>query len=441
LLMAGALGTSAMYRATVMRDVTDNLDGDLRQLIVTAEVDAATGTIELKEPGDARYDQTFSGRYWLVARVEDTGLTELARSASLYDETLMPTPEQVQAMVEAQGAILSQSGAGPTGESLFMRGRVVALDEVAAPLLFLTAIDVRPVGQDVRAFAATVVAAVSLLALLLMAGVFFQVRWGLAPLNRLRSDIEDIQKARRARLQSDVPREVEPLAAALNALIIDNAQSVERARDRAGNLAHGLKTPLAILHNALEEESDPTRRKLIADQLRAMQDIIERHLRSARASATARLPDQLTDLDETLLRLRRAVARMHGDKPPPQLGEPSGISLAVAQHDLDDILGNLLDNAMKYGAHRVEVGVENDEHRCVIHIDDDGPGLTRQERAQALQRGLRLDETAKGSGLGLAIVQELVEAYRGALTLSESPIGGLRVTVRLPLTAAPLRVD
>lgn len=431
LLIAMGFGSSQMYRASVMRDVDDRLDGDLRALVNSAERLEGNEGLSLREPGDPRYGQTFSGRYWVVLSQGADGWQEIARSASLYDESLRPAAEEIREVIALQGAVVSLTGVGPTDEPLYIRARAVALGEAAEPLVFMAAVNERPIREDVRSFATAVALFILALAALLIITVFFQVRWGLAPLNRLRAEINDIQSGRRRQLSGQVPREVEPLADALNGLIANNRESVERARDRAGNLAHGLKTPLTVMRNALAQEQDPARRDLFDAQLTSMGDIIERHLRTARASATARTPDARTELAPAVARLTGTLRKMYPDRD--LIIDTIGLTGAVqvAPHDLDDILGNLLDNAMKWASNRIEITATRSDRRWVLHIDDDGQGLDEQSRRDVLQRGRRLDEDMAGSGLGLAIVKELVEAYDGRFSLAASPLGGLRAEIVL----------
>jgi signal transduction histidine kinase len=432
LLASAGFGAARLYGATVMRDVNDRLDGDLRALVSAAEIGIDGRGVDVTGPPDPRYTQTFSGRYWAVWRQSEAGLQGLARSASFYDETLSLDREAAEMILTAQGEVMPLRLAGPTGEPLYLRMRAIALNRSEQRLVFAVALDERPIRQDIRDFTTATLSIVGLLALVLMVTVFLQVRWGLAPLGRMRAEIDAIRSGERTLIDGPVPREVAPLVVALNELIRTHQRSVETARDQAGNLAHGLKTPLSIMRNAIAKDHDEDRKRLFSQQIDAMQASIDRHLRLARAQASARHGDSVTALNEAAEKLARVVGRIYPDKAAALVVEvPSG-SVRVERHDLDDMLGNLLDNAMKWSEAQVRLRAQRCGHDWEVTVEDDGPGLKPDQRIAALQRGKRLDETASGSGLGLSIVQELAIAYGGMIGLEKSALGGLCVRLRLP---------
>ncbi len=246
-----------------------------------------------------------------------------------------------------------------------------------------------------------------------------------------------MRSGKETRFEGPFPAEIEPLARELNALLESNQQIIERARTQVGNLAHALKTPLSVVINEARANRTPFAVK-IAEQAQIMRSQVNHYLDRARIAAKVDVIGAVTDVGPAITRLVRAMRRIHGDR---------GISLDCAgldgarfkgeQQDLEEIVGNLVDNACKWASSRVaiEVGLEQpapDRNVLRVVVDDDGPGLTPAERAQVAQRGKRLDQSKPGSGLGLAIVLELATLYGGNLTLGSSPIGGLRAQLTLP---------
>jgi signal transduction histidine kinase len=253
------------------------------------------------------------------------------------------------------------------------------------------------------------------------------VRKALAPFRTLRAGLSSVREGRSQRIEGDYPTEVQPLVDDLNALLEDREQAVARALTTAGDLAHGLKTPLAVLAQA---ELAATLRQ----QVERMQRQIDYHLARARATASSRAaPGLRCSVLPSVEGLVRTMRRLHAER---EIAIDADVSpeheIRGRREDLDEMLGNLLDNACKWG--RTTVGVTAEARADHVHIvvDDDGPGVPAALRGDVLQRGVRADQAAPGSGLGLAIVADLVELYGGSIALGSSPLGGLRATLRLP---------
>jgi signal transduction histidine kinase len=266
------------------------------------------------------------------------------------------------------------------------------------------------------------------------------VRFGLAPLKRISESLAAIRSGRAERLEGDFPEEIAPLARETNALIESNREIVERARTHVGNLAHALKTPLSVMLNeAGARDGDPLATK-VREQTEIMRDQVAHHLERARAAARAASLGSVTDVVPVVAALARTMEKIHRER-------EIGIEVVAPQHarfrgeqqDLEEMVGNLVDNACKWAQSRVSVQVlpeltagPAEASRVRIVVDDDGPGLSPTEREQAARRGQRLDETKPGSGLGLAIVTDLSALYGGGLTLGTAPLGGLRAELVLP---------
>lgn len=266
-----------------------------------------------------------------------------------------------------------------------------------------------------------------ILAVAFIAGGLFLVRRALAPFRTLRGGLSSVREGRSQRIEGDYPSEVQPLVNDLNALLEDRERAVERALTTAGDLAHGLKTPLAVLAQA---ELAATLRQ----QVERMQQQIDYHLARARATATARAaPGVRCAVLPSVEGLVRTMRRLHAER---ELTIDTEVSPAHEirgrREDLDEMLGNLLDNACKWARSRVAISSSIDDAVLIISVDDDGPGLDPSMRAQVLQRGVRADQQVRGSGLGLAIVSDLAELYGGSIALETSPLGGTRARLQLP---------
>jgi signal transduction histidine kinase len=264
---------------------------------------------------------------------------------------------------------------------------------------------------------------------LIVAGLS-QLRRGLSPLTDLRARLNEMRDGRARRLEGAYPGEVQPLVDDLNALLDDRERRVTRAMAKAGDLAHGLKTPLAVLARAAGHADLAA---TIDQQVARMRRQIEHHLAQSRAAAAGGTGAARCLLKDSADGLARTLYRLHADRGLTiEVDVPADLAVRVQREDLDEMLGNLLDNACKWTKTRVRVTSSLLDGRVVVMVDDDGPGIEAAMREAVLQRGVRADEAAPGSGFGLAIVRELAEIYGGAVTLAASPEGGVRASLSLP---------
>jgi signal transduction histidine kinase len=249
-----------------------------------------------------------------------------------------------------------------------------------------------------------------------------------------------IRRGSAERLEGAFPVEIAPLARETNALIEANREIVVRARTHVGNLAHALKTPITVMLNEASVHAGEPFAFKVREQTEIMRDQVARHLERARLAARVAVIGTVTDVRSVVTALARTMAKIHHDRNiAVDIDAPEGVPFRGEQQDLEEMVGNLVDNAYKWAQSRVAVEVfsqrsDATDHRRMVHIlvDDDGPGLSPQQREQVARRGRRLDETKPGSGLGLSIVVELASLYGGALTLGTAPIGGLRAELMLP---------
>lgn len=321
---------------------------------------------------------------------------------------------------------------GREADGTLVHARMLTLSTSAGDVVLRASAPNSVIQRPIREAAVPLLGLLALLSLLLAAAALLQIRYGLRPLRALRDAVADIRAGRLREVPEDQPAELRPLAEELNALGRDNHAALETARASAANLAHALKTPVATL--AIELRDDPEQ----ARQVARIDATIRHHLSRARERVTDRHARVL--VKPAVADLARTVSRLNAG-PPIEIAsdiEPS-LAVAVDPADFDEIVGNLLENAVRHAEAMVTVTAARDGAEVSIIVADDGPGIPPEQMAQAVQPGIRLDERGEGHGFGLAIARELSELYRGGLTLATADGGGLMATVRLPL--APARAD
>jgi signal transduction histidine kinase len=270
-----------------------------------------------------------------------------------------------------------------------------------------------------------------------LAGGIALVRRGVSPLNRLRERLADVHAGRLVRLDGEYPAEIEPLVRDLNALLADREARVTRALAKTGDLAHGLKTPLAVIAQAAERAAaagDHDLAAAIGEQVERMRRQVDHHLAVARAGVSGTTHGVRCGVQESASGLARTLERLHADRGVHlRVDVPAGLEVRARREDLDEMLGNLLDNACLNARTVVSVTATREAGAVVIAVDDDGPGLEPALWDAVLRRGVRADEAAPGSGFGLAIVCELAELHGGSIAVGRAPLGGLRARLTLPL--------
>ena len=438
--------TAFFHQAAISRfdqDLTDMANG----LYAGASVDA-TGQVAPPAFVDERAQRAYSGKYWEIADLaapapaaaaskgQGPGLHALARSRSLWDAVLDAPPGVVASLRRRPGQPVYYDTLGPAEEGrepLRAAAILAFLPGHAGPVVFLSAENRERLDRDVRRFAWTTVAALVLLGAGLVAGVILQVRVGLDPLFIMGREIADVRKGRAQRLGGAYPTELAPLAGELNALLDHNQEVVERQRTHVGNLAHALKTPISVMLTEAARQPGPLA-DVVARQSSAMRDQVEHHLRRARAAARAQTSGERTAVGPVLDEIGRTLERIfRAEAVAIDWRAPDDLYFRGERQDLQEIAGNVLENACKFSHGRVRAEAQAlDGSRLRLSVEDDGPGLAPDQRQEVVKRGARLDETAPGSGLGLSIVQELALAYGGSLALSQASLGGLRIEVELP---------
>jgi len=265
---------------------------------------------------------------------------------------------------------------------------------------------------------------------------FLQVRRGMSPITQLRNRLMAVHKGVAQRIDGSYPTEVQPLIDDLNNLLEERERRVARAIAKAGDLAHGLKTPLAVLAHEAQQVRATGHEQLAAEidqQIERMRRQIDYHLAHARSAASAASPSARASIAASAEGLVRALGRLHAERDLSiEIDAPASHAFRGQREDLDEMLGNLLDNACKWARAWVRLTCSREGEQIVITVDDDGPGIEPLMREAVMQRGIRADEAAQGSGLGLAIVRDLAEIHGGSVSLEESPMGGARARLTLP---------
>lgn len=436
LLIAG-WSLQAFYRTETDQQLDLVLDETIGSL--AAAVNSEAGAVQFDEakfPRDERFNRTFSGRYWAFLDLDaNNEVVSRKESESFFEEDLDLAADVRARAVAQRGTILHLDTPGPDDRQMRAAVQAVILPDKPEPILLYAAIDRTSADASVGSFTLRLGVALAVLAVGLIGGVLVLIRYGLRPLHEIQDKLGDVRAGRRDNLDGEYPGELSPLVKEINTLISHNRNVVQRARTHVGNLAHALKTPLAVLKN--EAKGSDKLSELVRRQTESMTSNVNSYLKRAQAAAQAEVLGARTEVKEPVEGIARMLERLHRDK---------GVAIDVdvdpkavfrgERGDFDELVGNLLENAAKWCKSQVNVTVTRNDDGMEVVVDDDGPGLPPEHRAKALERGKRLDESAPGTGLGLSIVNELADIYGGSFHLEDSPIGGLRA--RLVLPAAPL---
>jgi signal transduction histidine kinase len=425
---------SRLFRAAI----EDNFDQQLELLL-----DRVVASVERSREGQLREKfvldvAAFSSLdadtalFWQVYDADGKPTVGLASFSLLERRLSLPSTLQVP-----RNQLLKRYLPGPYGQRV--RAVVLQIELAAKPTMFIVAGPPTRPERQVADFNRALLIALSLVAAGLAIAVFLQVHYGLRPLRRMRRALTDIRSGKQDRLTGAYPVEIESLANELNVLLRSNQEIIERARTHVGNLAHALKTPLSVVTNEAAANRSKFAAKVV-EQAQVMRDQVNLYLDRARMAARARVIGSITELAPVVASLARTLERINAEKGiKAHVTVPQGLTFRGEKQDLEEMLGNLLDNAFKWARSSVAISAKRlaPEHdggpqRFVLMVDDDGPGLPPERRADALKRGRRLDETVPGSGLGLSIVTELADLYDGNVALGDAEIGGLRVEVTLP---------
>jgi signal transduction histidine kinase len=421
---AGAVALPAFFENALVR----RFDGDLREhldALIFVISDDGEGGLSLTEPmAGKQFNSHLSGWYWQITHRGDLVIGSDSLTEYIIRAEIGPDRDRDH----------YYDLVGPRGEPIRALTRTYGFGEPKKDYVFTITGNRTDLETAIGEFKTIVVVALSALGLVLLAIVFLQVRYGLRPLRRIPVALAAIRTGQSDRLTGSFSVEVQPLAHEINALLDHNAQVIERARTHVGNLAHALKTPLAVLQNeaaAMQGELAG----VVRSQADIMREQVEHHLSRARTAARAGIIGARTSVMPILEALARMLEKIYRERNIEiSLRGPEAIAFRGEKQDIEEMLGNLMDNACKWAKRRVSAEVGAGAGGTLrIEIGDDGPGVPASQRRAALKRGIRLDEKAPGSGLGLSIVTDTAEIYGGTFEIGDSPLGGMAAILTLPM--------
>ncbi|MAG54485.1 sensor histidine kinase [Vreelandella aquamarina] len=410
------------YRTAAVNAFDERLEATLNVVIAGVTYDPLNQQLNYERAlGDSRFDHVYSGWYW---QITDEANRSVA-SRSLWDQRL-PVLESER--------VTARTLPGPRGQQLRVVERDIYLAPLETPLHVSVAARDDDLREDIQEFQQMLWLGLLGLGALLLGVLALQVRWGLAPLRRMNANLREVEQGRTEQLETRLPDELATLAKSMNAVLARDQRLIERGRHTAGNLAHALKTPISVMR-LLAKQLPGESRDTWEAELSRIDSAVRHHLARASAAgegvrfAPVALQGTLAPLITGLARLaqrRHITLRQTVD---------SGVRVHMDGQDLQEMVGNLLDNALRWGKSDVHIRLQAQSEMLLLVVSDDGPGMTPQECQAAVQRGKRLDEQRSGSGLGLAIVTDLVTLYHGQMRLQRAESGGLEVVIELPVVA------
>lgn len=426
---------ASLFKGYIERSFDARLEVYLTSLIASAEK-GDNATLQVGEFfGEPRFEIPLSGWYWHIS-LKDKPAELIASSRSLFASNF--NMSKINLVSVDKNALRRSYLTGPDRERLRAIERDIQLIQGGKTYSFVVGGNAMEMSSNVEEFNGILILALSMLGVGLVLATFLQVRLGLKPLYQIEKALANIRSGHSRNLSGTYPKELQPLATELNALISTNDAIVERARRHVGNLAHALKTPLSVITNEAEANKGKLS-KLVGAQAEIMGEQVTLYLDRARLAASSRVLGVTSPATSTIVAILRTLSKIHIDRSiESNFDQGTEFMFKGEKHDFEELTGNVLDNAFKWADSRVNVFLtettmaETDVKMLFLVVEDDGPGLVSDMRLEALKRGRRLDETKPGSGLGLSIVTELVDIYGGKIKLGKSSLGGLKVEIWMP---------
>ncbi len=420
---------SDLFNNYAKDQLASELNVHINQLLAAFNVENDKIVLDF-ELNDPRFNSPFSGLYWQIDKINtanQTASTPVLRSRSLWDAVLnVPyTDKNLYEII------------GPENTNLFAKTKIIHPTDGTSDYRLIIAMDSAIVVPAANKFKAIMILSLGLLAVVMVIMVIVQIIISLKPLARLRNQLEQLSKGTIKHIDGDYPSEIQPLVSAFNNVIDVNLEMVDHARTQAGNLAHALKTPLSILSNSVHANNTELG-VLVREQVQAAQHHVNHHLAQSRANAISHNQSVNCVVTDVLGGLLRTMQKLYADKNIVVAANdvPENWLFIGHQADLQEILGNILENAYKWAKSAIwlNTSLKLDGNRAVLifNISDDGVGLSKAQQSKLFQRGVRLDEKTPGTGLGLSIVQDLVIAYGGSISTETSALGGLQINICLP---------
>jgi signal transduction histidine kinase len=431
LLAGGGIALDRVLTSAITRNFDAQLEYVLTALIASAEIGPDGEAFLNRPPADQRFLEPYSGLYFQISAVNAAGAQGAGSDLDLPSRSLWDRRLRIGG-THSDFEVHTYDSREFADEALRVVERDVRLPGSQRRWRFQVAQSREGLDEQIAVLRKTMLRSFGILGLGLIVLAVLQAFYGLWPLRRVRQAIAAIRSGATARIGETFPREIEPLKEELNALLEHNEVQAEEARRHAGNLAHALKTPLTVITNAATALS-PDLAATVCREATTMRRQVDHHLARARAIGRRASAQARAEVWPSLEAVERAVSRLY-DQVTVDLAGDRRAAVRVERQDLDEMLGNLIENAAKYGNGRVFVTVAVTPDCVEIEVEDDGPGIPEAERAGIFDRGARLDIEKPGTGLGLAIVRDVAEIYGGSVHLEESEdLGGLLARLKLPL--------
>tara|TARA_B100000963_G_C22611923_1_gene665297 strand:- start:967 stop:2322 length:1356 start_codon:yes stop_codon:yes gene_type:complete len=431
-LISAGLLLSDLNEKTNFEAFDDRLNLLLETLIGASRVDSSDGITVVSTIGDPRFFQPYSGWYWQI----NNGSETLVRSRSMWDQVFTSDKRLIggrSQFINSVGKDLDEDKFIET-KKLHIIERNISFPGITNPITFIVSGDTEGYIQNINKFNKTLSIILFILGMGLMIAVFLQVKFGLLPLNKIKASLFKVRNGDEQKLVDPYPLEVQPLASEINELLDHNAKIIERAKTHVGNLAHVLKTPLAVISNEVNNKNS-----IMSNQVSLMRRHIDRYLKKAHLESVGKSSKEKVDIINLIKKMISIFKKLYPDIEILLDSEISQAYVFGSMDDIEEVIGNVVENGCKYGKSRINVYIKTREKQELeLVIGDDGSGLSLEEMNKVFARGFRLDEQKPGTGLGLNIVKDIVETYmKGKVDLKKSKeLGGLEVNIILPLSTS-----
>ena len=425
-LFSGGLLLSNVFRESTQKAFEDKLNFFMETLIGASRVDSTSSITVVSELGDPRFFRPYSGWYWQINEKSKT----LVRSRSMWDQVFTLDKRLIGGRAKFIDETLRQSAQnnpGVSSQNLVVIQREISFPGMSTPITFMVSGNTNEFEKNISRYNNILVSSLVLLGLGLFVSVFLQVKYGLLPLEKIKNSLFKIRNGDATKLEDIYPTEVSPLAKEINTLLDHNEKIISRAKMNVGNLAHALKTPVAVIKNHITVKKNDD---VIDSQMIVIENYINKYLQKARASATSKLKKTKIDITEVIMKMRQIFKKINPELKIIFKSNNEKFLIAGSEDDIDEIIGNVMENACKWTKTQVIIEIfKTSKDQIKLCISDDGPGLPEKKMKEVFDRGFRLDEQTQGTGLGLNIVKDAVENFSGSVWLEKSKFGGLKVNI------------
>ena len=425
-LFSGGLLLSNVFRESTQKAFEDKLNFFMETLIGASRVDSTSSITVVSELGDPRFFRPYSGWYWQINEKSKT----LVRSRSMWDQVFTLDKRLIGGRAKFIDEALrqtAQNNPGVSSQNLVVIQREISFPGMSTPITFMVSGNTNEFEKNISRYNNILVSSLVLLGLGLFVSVFLQVKYGLLPLEKIKNSLFKIRNGDATKLEDIYPTEVSPLAKEINTLLDHNEKIISRAKMNVGNLAHALKTPVAVIKNHITVKKNDD---VIDSQMIVIENYINKYLQKARASATSKLKKTKIDITEVIKKMRQIFKKINPELKIIFKSNNEKFLIAGSEDDMDEIIGNVMENACKWTKTQVIIEIfKISKDQIKLCISDDGPGLPEKKMKEVFDRGFRLDEQTQGTGLGLNIVKDAVKNLAGSVWLEKSKFGGLKVNI------------